>query len=36
MVPPPARGGGRIIKDGDTKQTAQELTRLLQEEAKVL
>jgi len=36
MEPPPARGGGKIMKDGDAKQTAQELARLLREEAKVL
>jgi electron transfer flavoprotein beta subunit len=36
MEPPPARGGGRILKDGDMKQTAAELVRLLREEAKVL
>ena len=36
MEPPPARGGGRILKDGDTKQAAAELARLLREEAKVL
>ena len=36
MEPPPTRGGGKILKDGDTKQVAQELARLLREEAKVL
>jgi len=36
MEPPPARGGGKILKDGDMKQTAAELVRLLREEAKVL
>ncbi|MDE3112661.1 MAG: electron transfer flavoprotein subunit beta/FixA family protein [Chloroflexota bacterium] len=36
MEPPPSRGGGKIMKDGDAKQTAQELARLLREEAKVL
>ncbi len=36
MEPPPSRGGGKIMKDGDAKTTAQELTRLLREEAKVL
>lgn len=36
MEPPPARGGGKIMKDGDAKQTAAELVRLLREEAKVL
>ncbi|MBM4435318.1 MAG: electron transfer flavoprotein subunit beta/FixA family protein [Chloroflexi bacterium] len=36
MEPPAARGGGKILKDGDTRQTAAELVRLLREEAKVL
>ena len=36
MEPPPARGGGKILKDGDMKQAAAELVRLLREEAKVL
>ncbi len=36
MEPPPARGGGKILKDGDAKARAHELTRLLREEAKVL
>ncbi len=36
MEPPPSRGGGKIMKDGDAKRTAQELARLLREEAKVL
>ncbi|MBI2325447.1 MAG: electron transfer flavoprotein subunit beta/FixA family protein [Chloroflexi bacterium] len=36
MEPPPARGGGKIVKDGDMKQTAAELVRLLREEAKIL
>ena len=36
MEPPPARGGGTILKDGDAKGRAQELVRLLREEAKVL
>ncbi|MBU6423551.1 MAG: electron transfer flavoprotein subunit beta/FixA family protein [Chloroflexi bacterium] len=36
MEPPAARGGGKIMKDGDAKRTAQELARLLREEAKVL
>jgi electron transfer flavoprotein beta subunit len=36
MEPPPARGGGKILKDGDMKQAATELARLLREEAKVL
>jgi len=36
MEPPPQRGGGKILKDGDTKALAVELARLLHEEAKVL
>ncbi|MEK7861089.1 MAG: electron transfer flavoprotein subunit beta/FixA family protein [Chloroflexota bacterium] len=36
MEPPPVRGGGKIMKDGDMKQTAAELVRLLREEAKIL
>jgi electron transfer flavoprotein beta subunit len=36
MEPPPARGGGKILKDGDMKQAAAELARLLRDEAKVL
>jgi electron transfer flavoprotein beta subunit len=36
MEPPPARGGGKILKDGDAKQTAQQLATLLRDEAKVL
>jgi electron transfer flavoprotein beta subunit len=37
MEPPPQRGGGKILKlDGDAKAVAEELTRLLHEEAKVL
>lgn len=36
LEPPPARGGGRIFKDGDTKQFAAELAKLLRDEAKVL
>lgn len=36
MEPPPVRGGGKIMKDGDMKQTAAELMRLLREEAKIL
>jgi electron transfer flavoprotein beta subunit len=36
MEPPPVRGGGKILKDGDMKQAAAELARLLREEAKVL
>jgi electron transfer flavoprotein beta subunit len=36
MEPPPARSGGKILKDGDVKHAAAELVRLLREEAKVL
>lgn len=36
MEPPPARGGGRILKDGDAAALAGELARLLRDEAKVL
>ena len=36
MEPPPARGGGKILKDGDAKQAAQQLATLLRDEAKVL
>jgi electron transfer flavoprotein beta subunit len=36
LEPPPARGGGRIFKDGDTKAHAAELATLLRDEAKVL
>ena len=36
MEPPPARGGGKIFKDGDTKAHAAELATLLRDEAKVL
>lgn len=36
LEPPPARGGGKIFKDGDTKVHAAELARLLRDEAKVL
>lgn len=36
MEPPPARGGGKVLKDGDSAQRAAELVRLLREEAKVL
>lgn len=36
MEPPPARGGGKVLKDGDAKQAARELARLLREEAKIL
>jgi electron transfer flavoprotein beta subunit len=37
MEPPPARGGGKILKlDGDAKATAEQLATLLRDEAKVL
>jgi electron transfer flavoprotein beta subunit len=36
MEPPPARGGGKILKDGDATQVAQQLAVLLRDEAKVL
>jgi electron transfer flavoprotein beta subunit len=36
LEPPPARGGGKILKDGDTKAHAVELAKLLRDEAKVL
>ncbi len=36
MEPPPARGGGKILKDSDAKAAAAELVRLLRDEAKVL
>ena len=36
LEPPPARGGGRILKDGDMKANAVELAKLLRDEAKVL
>jgi len=36
LEPPPARGGGKIFKDGDTKAHAAELAMLLRDEAKVL
>lgn len=36
MEPPPTRGGGKIIKDGDVKQAAEQLATLLRDEAKVL
>ena len=36
LEPPPARGGGKIMKDGDTKAHAAELAKLLRDEAKVL
>ena len=36
MEPPPVRGGGKILKDGDAKQIAQKLATALRDEAKVL
>jgi electron transfer flavoprotein beta subunit len=36
MEPPPARGGGKILKDGDARQVADQLATLLRDEAKVL
>ena len=36
MEPPPARGGGKILKDGDAKQIADQLATALRDEAKVL
>src|SRR2546430_13088808 len=36
MEPPPARGGRKILKDGDSKQIAEQLATLLRDEAKVL
>jgi len=36
MEPPPARGGGKIVKEADPAATAAELVRLLRDEAKVL
>ncbi|MGH2499405.1 MAG: electron transfer flavoprotein subunit beta/FixA family protein [Candidatus Limnocylindria bacterium] len=36
MEPPPARGGGKILKNGDAAALAGELARLLRDEAKVL
>jgi len=33
---PPARGGGKILKDGDMKAVAEQLATLLRDEAKVL
>ena len=35
MEPPPARGAGRLI-DGTAQEAAQELMRLMHEEAKVI
>lgn len=36
LQPPPQRGGGKILKDGDVASLAKELVRLLRDEAKVL
>ncbi|MHB8631033.1 MAG: electron transfer flavoprotein subunit beta/FixA family protein [Candidatus Limnocylindria bacterium] len=36
LEPPPARGGGKILTDGDMKTRASELATLLRDEAKVL
>jgi len=36
MEPPPARGGGKILRDGDAKQIAERLATALRDEAKVL
>jgi electron transfer flavoprotein beta subunit len=36
LEPPPARGGGKVIKDSDARSIAAELVRLLRDEAKVL
>ena len=36
IEPPPVRGGGKILKDGDAKQIAQQLATALRDEAKVL
>ena len=36
MEPPPSRGGGKILKDGDPKALAQQLATALRDEAKVL
>ena len=36
MVPPPARGGGHIYRDGDVRKTSNEIARLLRDERKVL
>jgi electron transfer flavoprotein beta subunit len=36
MEPPPVRGGGKILKDGDAKQIAEQLATALRDEAKVL
>ena len=36
LEPPPARGAGKILKDGDMKTRATELAKILRDEAKVL
>ncbi|MBM4421549.1 MAG: electron transfer flavoprotein subunit beta/FixA family protein [Chloroflexi bacterium] len=36
LEPPPARGGGKILKGDDAKALAQDLAKLLRDEAKVL
>jgi len=36
MEPPPARGSGKILKDGDPKHLAEQLASALRDEAKVL
>ncbi|HET8568295.1 MAG TPA: electron transfer flavoprotein subunit beta/FixA family protein [Candidatus Limnocylindria bacterium] len=36
MEPPPARGGGKIFKEGDVKQHAAAIAKALRDEAKVL
>jgi electron transfer flavoprotein beta subunit len=36
MEQPPARGGGKILKDGDASKIASDLAALLRDEAKVL
>src|SRR5881296_23473 len=36
MEPPPTRGGGKILKDGDAKHIAEQLATALRDEAKVL
>jgi electron transfer flavoprotein beta subunit len=36
LEPPPARGAGKLLKDGDMRTNAAELAKLLRDEAKVL
>ena len=36
MQPPPVRGAGKILKDGDAKAAAAQLVKLLREEARLL